>query len=81
MVGLRVAATFCVGVTGKLQTFQRAEFLVLALQTFSGIHIGIDNLYVLRDVAKFIDRGIEGTSLPLIKNRDLSATIHSMLGL
>ena len=81
MVDLRVAATFYVGVTGKLQTFQRAEFLVLALQTFSGIHIGIDNLYVLGDVAKFIDRGIDGTSLPLIKNGDLSATIHSMLGL
>ena len=62
-----------VGVNGLLQTVQRAEYwdVTLALQAFSGIHIGIDNLKVLGSVAKLIDRGIEGTSLPLVKEGDL----------
>ena len=54
---------------------------MIAWQAFSGIHIGIDNLCVLRSVAKLIDRGIEGTSLPLVKDGDLLANIHSMFGL
>ena len=55
-----------VGVNGLLQRVQRAEHwgVMLALQAFSGIHLGIDNLNVLKSVAELIDRGIEGTSSP-----------------
>ena len=37
------------GIPGPIQSVQRAEYwgVILALQTFSGIHIGIDNLNVL----------------------------------
>ena len=38
--------------------------VILALQAFSGIHVGVYNLNVLRGVAKLVD----------------IATIHSMLG-
>ena len=38
------------GVLGPIQSVQRAEYwvVILALQAYSGIHIGIDNLNVLR---------------------------------
>ena len=49
-----------------------------ALQAFSGIHIGFDNLDVLRRVAELVDKGIQGTSLPLVKDGDLLATTHSV---
>ena len=60
------------GILGPVQSVQRAEYwgVILALQAYSGIHICIDNLYVLRGV---------GTPLPLVKDGDLLATIHSML--
>ena len=41
------------GVLGPIQSVQRAEYwgVFLALQAYSGIHIGIDNMNVLRGVA------------------------------
>ena len=41
------------GVLGPIQSVQRAEYwgVILALQAYSGFHIGIDNLNVLRGVA------------------------------
>ncbi len=41
------------GVLGPIQSVQRVEYwgVILALQAYSGIHIGIDNLNVLRGVA------------------------------
>ena len=41
------------GVPGPIQSVQRAEYwcVILALQAYSGIHIGIDNMNVLRGVA------------------------------
>ena len=41
------------GVLGPIQCVQRAEYwgVILALQAYSGIHSGIDNLNVLRGVA------------------------------
>ena len=38
------------GILGPIQSVQRAEYwgVILALQAYSGIHIGIDNLNVLR---------------------------------
>ena len=42
------------GVTGLLQTVLRAEYwaVILALQAFSGIQIGVDNLNVCGGVAE-----------------------------
>ena len=49
MIRMRVALTFLSGVLGPIQSVQRAEYwgVILALQAYSGIHIGIDNLNVL----------------------------------
>ena len=69
------------GVLGPIQSVQRAEYwgVVLALQAYSGIHIGIDNLNVLRGVAALLSERVTGTPLSLVKDGDLLATIHSML--
>ena len=53
--------------------------LFLPPQAYSGIHIGIDNLNVLRGVAAILSRGVPRSPLPLLKDGDLLATIHSML--
>ena len=47
------------GILGPLQSVQRAEYwgVILALQAYSGIHIGIDNLNALRGVAKLLSQG------------------------
>ena len=69
------------GVLGPIQSVQRAEYwgVILALQAYSGIHIGIDNLNVLRGVAALLSRNNPRTPLPLVKDGNLLATIHSML--
>ena len=69
------------GILGPLQPVQRAEYrgVILALQAYLGIPIGIDNLNVLREVAELLSQGVTGTPLPLVKDGDLLATIHSML--
>ena len=53
--------------------------VILALQAYSGIHIGIDNLNVLRGVAALLSQKVPRSPLPLVKDGDLLATIHSML--
>ena len=69
------------GVLGPIQSVQRAEYwgVILALQAYSGIHIGIDILNVLRGVAALLSHKIPLSPLPLVKDGDLLATIHSML--
>ena len=59
----------------------RAEYwgVILALQAYSRIHIGIDNLYVLRGVAALLSQEVTRTPLSFVKDGDLLATIHSML--
>ena len=49
------------------------------MQAYSGIHIGIDNLNVLRGVAALLAHGAPRTPLPLKKDGDLLAVISSML--
>ena len=51
------------------------------MQAYSGIHIGIDNLNVLRGVAAILSHQVLQCPLPLKKDGDLLATIHSMLSL
>ena len=53
--------------------------LFLFCKLIPGIHIGIDNLNVLRGVAALLSQGVTRTPLPLVKDGDLLATIHSML--
>ena len=69
------------GVLGTILSVQRAEYwvVILALQAYSGIHIGIDNLNVLRSVAALLSQQVRRSPLPLVKDGDLLATIHSML--
>ena len=69
------------GIPGPIQSVQRAEYwgVILALQAYSGIHIGIDNLNVLRGVAALLTHGVPRSPLPLKKDGDLLAIIHSML--
>ena len=71
------------GALGPIQSVQRAEYccVILALQAYSGIHIGIDNLNVLRGVAALLSHKVPRSPLPLMKDGDLLATIHSMLSL
>ena len=51
------------------------------MQAYSGIHIGIDILNVLRGVAAILSHQVPQYPLPLMKDGDLLATIRSMLGL
>ena len=53
----------------------------LLLQAYSGIHIGIDNMNVLRGVAAILSHRVPRSPLPLMKDGDLLTTIHSMLKL
>ena len=81
MIRMRVALTIFSRVLGPIQSVQRAECwgVILALQAYSGIHIGIDNLNVLRGVSSLLSQRETGTPLHLVKDGDLLATIHSML--
>ena len=67
-------------VTGPLQSVQRAECwrVILALQAFPCIHVGNDNLNVLRGVARLLEQTNKGNLLHLVSDGDL-ATVHSML--
>ena len=71
------------GIPGPIRSVQRAEYwgVILALQAYSGIHIGIDNMNVLRGVAALLSHGVPRSPLPLMKDGDLLTTIHSMLNL
>ena len=64
-----------------LQTVQRAENwgVMLALHTFSGTHVGTDNLNVHHGVARLLARADMGRPLSLVTDGDLLATIHSVL--
>ena len=54
MIHTRGSSHIFSGVPGPIQSVQRAEYwgVILALQAYSGIHIGIDNMKVLRGVAE-----------------------------
>ena len=71
------------GVPGSIQSVQRAEYwgVILALQAYSGIHIGIDNMNVLRGVAALLSHRVLRSPLPLMKDGDLLSIIRSMLSL
>ena len=51
------------------------------MQAYSGIHIGIDNLKVLRGVAGLLSHRVPRSPLALMKDGDLLFIIRSMLSL
>ena len=68
---------------GPLQTIQRAEMwgVVLALQTSRAVHLGVDNLGVVRHVDRLL-RGCRGpVPFELVNDGDLLLLIERMLHL
>ena len=65
---------FC-SVPGPLQTVQRAELwgVILALQASRGVHLGVDNLNVVRHV------GRNAGPFQVIPDGDLLCLVHRML--
>ena len=83
--GRLMAASIFSSISGPLQTVQSAEYwgVIFALQASSAIHVGIDNLTVLNELARLLAQDNMGpppcSTLFLVKDGDLPATIHSML--
>ena len=75
-----IVRVFC-SVPGPLQPVQRAEMwgVILALQTSRAVHLGVDNLGVVRHVGRLLD-GCRGPVLfELVKDGDLLLLIDRML--
>ena len=68
-------------VPGPLQTVQRAEFwgVILVLQASCGVHLGVDNLNVVRHVGRLLDNNLGARPFELLKDGDLLCLIHRML--
>ena len=73
---------FC-SVPGPLQSVQRAEFwsVILALQANDGVHLGVDNLRVVRHVGRLLDGMTASRPAELVKDGDLLLLIERMLRL
>ena len=73
---------FC-SVPRPLQSVQRAEMwgVILALQSSGAVHLGVDNLSVVRHVGRLIDGRHGPTPLELVKDGDLLLLIERMLQL
>ena len=66
-----------------LQSVQRAEFwcVILALQANDGIHLGVDNLGVVRHVGRLLDCRTASRPAELVEDGDLVLLIERMLRL
>ena len=66
---------------GPLQTVQRAELwsVILALQASDGIHLGVDNLGVVRHVGRILDDKLPSSHVELLLDGDLLFLIERML--
>ena len=85
-VGEDAVASACRGfcsVPGPLQSVQRAEFwgVILALQANNGVHLGVDNLSVVRHVGRLLDGKTASHPAELVKDGDLILLIERMLRL
>ena len=71
---------FC-SVPGPLQTVQRAELwgVILALQASDGVHLGVDNLGVVRHVGRIFDGKLSSRPFELLPDGDLLFLIETML--
>ena len=68
-------------VPGPLQTVQRAELwgVILALQANDGVHLGVDNLVVVRHVSRILDGKLSSGPFELLPDGDLLFLIERML--
>ena len=68
-------------VPGPLQTVQRAEMrsVILALQSSDAVHLGVDNLGVVRHVGCLLDGHHGSVPFELVKDGDLLLIIERML--
>ena len=69
---------FC-SVPGPLQSVQRAEMwgVILALQSSGAVHLGVDNLGVVRHVGRLLDGRHGPTPFELVKDGDLLLLIEN----
>ena len=85
-VGVDHSCRAFVSVPGPLQTVQRAElWVILTLQSADAVHIGVDNLGVVRHVGRLLD-GYSFPPLPLLPlelatDGDLLILIRRMINL
>ena len=68
-------------VPGPPQTVQRAEMwgVILALQTSRAVHLGVDNLGVVRHVGRLLDGCRGAVPFELVNDGDLLLLIDRML--
>ena len=73
---------FC-SVPGPLQSVQRAEMwgVTLALQSSGAVHLGVDNLGVVRHVGRLLDGRRGSVPFELVKDGDLLLLLERMLHL
>ena len=82
-VGIDHSGRAFVSVPGPLQTGQRAELwvVILALQSDRAVHVGVDNLGVVRHVGRLLDGLPPSIPLELVTDGDLLALIRRMVHL
>ena len=70
---------FC-SVPGPLQSVQRAEMwgVILALQSSGAVHLGVDNLGVVRHIGRLLDDRHGPTPFELVNDGDLLLLIERM---
>ena len=80
--GNRVVGS-CLGFCSVPSPLQRAEFwgVIFALQAADGIHLGVDNLGVVRHVGRLLDGGGGSRPAALVKDGDFILLIGRMLRL
>ena len=68
-------------VPGPLQSVQRAELwgVILALPASCGVHLGVDNLNVVRHVGRLLDGNLGAQPFQVVPDGDLLCLIHHML--
>ena len=68
-------------VPGPLQTVQRTKLwgVILALQASDGVHLGVDNLGVVRHVGRILDGKLPSRPFELLPDGDLLFLIERML--
>ena len=68
-------------VLGPLQTVQRDEIwgVLVALQGYTRMHVGVDNLNVVRHVSRIIDGGCTGKPFPPVNDGDLLLKIQQFV--
>ena len=66
-----------------MQTVQRAELWgsILALQSSDAVHVGVDNLGVVRHVGRLLDDCFSAAPLELVTDGDLLVLVRRMLDL